>query len=189
MINHIKMCDLFYKFEVDNNLFQWKEDNVFVWELVRFLFFNKIIEELGIYREAHSKQKLKNRIFRFANSFNNIFINNPLFANKCEIVCFGHSRRKLLSDNRYWDIYTDYFIDGLDDTILLEDFYIDQHFKPAKTKKIFYLDLYRLLWFSRSKIKKDKLCYDVGEICRISNEFNKAFNVKINLLLIFNLKI
>lgn len=200
-VNRMKikeLCKKFFEFEEENSLFDWRIQDVHIWELIRFEVFASIVQELGLYGQAHTlaSRTLKDKIKIFSSSMNNFIFKNPFLAPKNKIVFIGHPRRKLLNDNKYWDIYSDFFVDELqEDAVLFEPYYLDSHLKPAKTEDIYYLDFlslcaycYRILIRQkRNTFKGKKFAHILGDkVClffgihiekKIKKIIKSSFNV------------
>jgi hypothetical protein len=54
---YIDICEIFFTMENELNLFSWKTDNIYVWELIRFNIFYLIIQKRGLYGQAHTTIK------------------------------------------------------------------------------------------------------------------------------------
>ena len=83
-----------------------------------------------------------------ASVLNAVFIRNTFLAPRCDILFFGHPRRKKMADGLWWDIYSDPVIDYLEsrfDCLLVEKPYLRKHLQPPKTQNCRYLDFYFLL--------------------------------------------
>lgn len=134
---------IFLDMETELNLFEKKIDGIEFWALIRMDIFQEILEKRGLYGQGHLAFK-KNpmtlyRIFRM--TMCNFLIKNPFFSQQAEILFFGHPRRKLLNDEKWWDIYCDPIIEATKKKyIYLEIPYIDKHFFPPKTQVIKYFD-------------------------------------------------
>jgi len=165
-------CESFFQLEQDLDLFEWEVDGIRVWELIRFQVFNAIMQELGFYGQAHTipDRSIKAKIIQFLGSLKNYFLKNPFLIKKGSIIISGHPRRKLFSDNLYWDIYSDYFANLLKDGVVLEPYYGNGHLTPAKSDHLYYNDFIATLsYFCRSLRVLSK---NNGEICESENIYS-----------------
>lgn len=186
---YIETCEKFFKLEKDLNLFGWKIDGVYIWELLRFSVFNQIMQAKGLYGQAHSqiKPSLSIKCKTFLSSLYNYIFKNPFFISKGTIVFLGHPRRKLFADGTYWDIYCDPIIENIEgEFCILESYYLNGHLKPAKTKNLYYADFLTLIDFTTSRIVRliKKIRWPV--IQKVTNWFMKS---NLNLTYISPLKI
>ena len=165
--NYTEICNKFFKLEKDLNLFDWKIDNVYVWDLIRFNIFNQIMQAKNIYGQAHTQIEASflNRVKKFISSLSNYVCNNPFFIPKDKIIFFGHPRRKFFPDGKYWDIYCDPIIEQTKGSYcILEDYYLNGHLKPVKTKDIYYADFLGAIGFLLNRflniLNKDTIISD-----------------------------
>ena len=149
----------FFKIEKELNLFDQKINNVHFWEYIRFDIHKNILKKLKLIGDTNNKNNKIKRyislsIFIF-NSFRYFLFKNPSFQEQTKIIFLNQPRRKLMKDGNYWDIFCDPLIEKMeDDYICIEYPYFQKHFKPAKTKKIKYLEA---ISFLPSVLKKIKL--------------------------------
>lgn len=186
-INHIEACKKFFQLEKELNLFEWNINGVAIWEMIRFQIFSLLMQNLQIYGQAHTQPEstLQSKIKKIFTSLTHCFFKNPYFASQKKFLFVGHSRRKLQSDNLYWDIYCDYLIDLLgNDCLLIEPYYLNAHLMPAKTANLYYFDVFFLLNLINRKInkKKKKLNYINIQILQdLENKIYEKFHVRFNL--------
>jgi hypothetical protein len=183
---YIETCEKFFKLEKDLNLFGWKIDGVYIWELIRFPVFNLIMQAEGMYGQAHTqiKPSLSNKCKTFLSSLYNYIFKNPFFIPKGTILFLGHPRRKLFADGTYWDIYCDPIIENIEGKFcILESYYLNGHLKPAKTKNLYYADFLTLIDFTVSRIvrllKKNKMACDTKSN-ELIHEIKSRFDVHIS---------
>lgn len=133
----------FLQIEDELDLFSQKIDNVYFWERIRFKIFSEILQASG-FGQAHLKleKNVRNKIWSSYLLVKNLIIRNPFLATQSDFIFFGHPRRKLLEDGKWWDIYCDPIIEYLNHSYLfLEKPYLNTHFTPSKTSNLRYLDL------------------------------------------------
>lgn len=127
--------------ESELDLFSKTIQGIHFWERVRFTIFQEILKEKGIFGQAHLKSN-KSILLKFVFlSIKNILFKNPYLSNRVDLLFVGASRRKLLSDGLYWDIYCDEIIKEIKKSYLYLEFpYVSSHFPNPKTKKLVYYD-------------------------------------------------
>lgn len=182
-ITHKELIEQFICFEKSNDLLNWKIKDIPVWEFIRFSVFTQI-------KEHHSSNNINIKKVNFKNSFKviyefiiNLFFINPFFIYKQKkVLILNHPRRKINKDY-FIDIYTDPWL-----SVLNGDYYVFEnllnlnfaHYKPIKTKNVFYLDiiqlpslLIRLLPYN-IKLSDNELLI----INEIENKINEKWNIK-----------
>lgn len=135
------LVEKFLKFELENNLFDFKPNSVPLWELLRFKVFDLIKDELCYKNVNIDGRKTFNRLSCFNAFLKNYYFKNPYrHQKKVDFLFFNHPRRKK-NGKAYNDIYTDVLLqDFEDDYLVLEGFFDMGHMKPATTKSLYYLD-------------------------------------------------
>lgn len=179
----------FFDMEKDLGLFQKKIGDVHFWELVRFHVFSQITKDSGLHGQAHTLKEtnLKNIYNYITRAVKNLFLKNPFLAPRCDILFFGHSRRRLMADGLWWDIYCDPVIEHLKDVydcLLLENRHENTHFSPAKTAYIRYLDIAHVLgpFFRRTNLIGLSLTKNEEKLLdEIERQIHERFNVSITL--------
>lgn len=127
-----------------------------IWELVRFTMFRAVTTpERGHTRAAGLVSFCRRNILLS-------LLHRPKY------LFFAHPRRRLESDGRFWDTYTDPVIQeiGEEKTITIERSWHGKHFRPPKTRRVYHLDslesvarivsktgLFRLTSEQRSKLR------------------------------------
>lgn len=186
-MKYTEVWENFIQMEKELDLFSRKIDGIYIWELIRDQVFTLLMQKKAwIYRQAHTQidSNLMEKIKIVFSSSKHYIFNNPFFAPQKKFVFAGHQRRKLLDDNLYWDIYCDFFLDSLnDDYVYLEEYYLNSHLKPAKTKNIFYCDFLLLLTSLKKRILfEQKSAKAVNEFAnQINDTLNKIFCVQLDL--------
>jgi hypothetical protein len=183
-----EVTEKFWELEEELDLFNLEIDGVYIWERIRFGLHKKIEEKLGFYGQAHTVWKdtpLRKiiRLFRFI--FYSVF-KSPVFSSPKEVVFLGNGRRKLLEDNKWWDIRSDPVIDLLGDEYLLLEFpYLANHLRPAKTQNIKYLDYLSLVANLRRKLGFARVDFSSDEIDflkEVNERFFWEFRVEMNIV-------
>ena len=182
----------FIEFEEKNKLFMHKIDNAFIWELIRFRIFKALMEDklhhsnvISSDTSSVSTQHYFQRLWKYTKSIFQIR-RNPFFTNKKDIVILNSPRRKLKENGKWWDIYTDYFIEEMRfSSVSIEEDYLSKHFKPAQTKNLkyfsfldFVLFLKRIFRLNRTYFseKDEKLLNDLRK--QLGEKFSLKFPVK-----------
>jgi len=137
-----EITERFFQMEDKLDLFDQQIGGVYFWERVRFGVHRKTLEETAIIHHPHSSRTRWDYIRIALRSLANFAYRNPYCAQPSEILFFGHQRRKLEDDGKWWDIYCDPVIDVLDQSyVYIEQPYLGTHLRPAKTEYLRYLDM------------------------------------------------
>lgn len=186
--NKKSFYDKFNEFENSLLIFEDKE-MVEYWYAVRYSIYNTILSKLKINDKAHTSPININELKHFnllkfiGKMLKQSFERNPFFSNKeTNYLILGHPRRKLEKDGFYWDIYSDPIIDNFighkERFLVLEHAQRWSHYKPPKTKNLYYLDSILLNSYIRKNVKKfsiDSIVFTYGK--NIENEISREFNV------------
>jgi hypothetical protein len=181
------IVETIFQMEEEMDLFNQKIDGVYFWELIRFNVVSQIAQQSGVYGQAHTKPKRNSKLAAniTVNAVKNIFIKNPFFAQKSDILFIGHPRRKLMEDGLWWDIYCDPVMEYLGQNykcLLLENPYLNSHLTPAKTSHIKYFDLVHFLGIVSRELKL--VCSSISEF-----EHSMLKVVQMNIMNTFNVSI
>ncbi|MFW9998087.1 MAG: hypothetical protein ACFFD4_38950 [Candidatus Odinarchaeota archaeon] len=107
-------------------------------------------------------------------------LKNPYFSRQKDVLFFGHQRRKLLEDGKWWDIYCDPIIENLDRSyVLVETYHLYRHLTPPKTPNIKYLDFIVFLSYIRRKLRLVRISLTNDEkklVKSINDEIYSTFN-------------
>lgn len=177
--NHI--LDRFIEFEKKNELFNWRIDNIPIWELIRWKIYSKLDPA---YTDKWGKPE-KNIFARFKFFLFSFFFKNPYkIKDKKDIVFINHPRRKYDSQSGFYDdIYTDPFLKYIPSSlsyIVLESVFQWTHFSPSRTKNLYYLDRITVLNSFFKKIIKYKLsANDYRQLEDIQQKLNNEFGVTV----------
>ncbi|MCG3224830.1 MAG: hypothetical protein H7647_10210, partial [Candidatus Heimdallarchaeota archaeon] len=115
----------FILFEEKNDIFDKQIQGVFFWERIRFNIFLKLFttkinqiehgnKEVFPDIKSEKRRRLRKIMLLLRSIFN--LKTNPLLSKKKDILILGSQRRKLKENMKWWDIYTDYFINELEYT-------------------------------------------------------------------------
>jgi hypothetical protein len=134
--------ELFFEIEKNNNVFEIKVNDIYIWERIRFELYKHLEQETGAGKRAkNTERNLKNKFKGVFKYLRNTFKKNPFLSKEKDVLVIGHPRRKNHSGT-WWDIYCDPIYEKLDlDHLHLETPYAMEHKSPALTKNIKYLDL------------------------------------------------
>lgn len=185
MIKKINFTSMILEMENSLKLYQWTIDEVFIWELIRVEIYLKIQENknsqsFGIVNSVGIIKKIKISAERLMCDF---FIVNPFFNLKRKsIFVIRSSRRYLLNNDEYGDIYTHFIAEKLNkDKKQIEVFETNFQFKNKNTQ-VKNLDLIIIFGTILSKfISKKIVAKDEDIINKIERYIFKMFQVHINL--------
>lgn len=161
-------------------------DGVPVWERIRFSVLRQIKRQNGIGQAHTGVERNVVDYIRGAGLFlRNIVIKNPFMGKKSDVLYVGHPRRKSLEDGYWWDIYCDLIHAKCDhDYLHLEKPYMLEHYRPARTGNLRYLDLIkyggnlqRVLGISEPNLSNEdvELLQDVSTT--IESEFDASIDI------------
>lgn len=184
----------FTQFEERLSLFDLEVNEVLFWERIRFhvfknIFTTKLMQEDNEEIVSHQfpKKKIRNYALKADYLFQSIFQlkRNPLLSKKSDILILSSSRRKKLSDGKWWDVFTDYLVDELEySSVSLEGPFGFQYLKPVKTRNLLYFAFIDLLVFMKRiwSVGKVKLSLEEKKLLdKITEEISLLFKVRINI--------
>ena len=178
----------FFRIETDLKLLDVEEDDVLLWESVRYPLFQRIIVEMGLQDPVWGLGRkglpwvLKTLRFFLIS----LFYRNPLFAPKGALVIIGHPRRKF-ENGRFVDIYTEPLIDLIgaeQDCVLLEPSSAEfLHRSPVGSVEVRYLDVVERLVNVAQRLIPVRLSPKTQERYQSAEvAFNREFGITISLL-------
>lgn len=177
----------FLKIEDELDLFDQKINDVYFWERMRIRVYTYVLEECSTIGQAHSSVKTTyaNRIKKAIRLIKDFLSPSSHFIPHKEIIFWGSHRRKIQTDEKWWDIYCDPIIENLDRSYLyIESYYLEDHLVPSKTENIHYLDFLYNLASIRCKLGMVKVSFTREEktiLKDIMHEIYRKFGVRITL--------
>ena len=146
-VTHKSLFEDFIVFEKENNLLKLKIKDIPVWEFIRVGIFTQIKEQ-QINKNTNIHEIKFKKSFRVIYEFMiNILFHNPfLLTKQRQYLILNHPRRKI-EKGFYIDIYTDPWLSILNDNYYVFEGFVNinfAHYKPAKTKNLYYLDALQL---------------------------------------------
>lgn len=180
------MIEKFLEFEKENKLLEKEYENIYYWCLIRFNLYQEMLEKKSDYGKSHTSTqdlgwqiKLKNN----TNKIFNLIRKNPLLKiEPADILVLNHSR-KVKVNNTYHCLYTDNLIEKLDKSVvILEEPYLDKHFKTPNSDITYFTDYITLLSKLRARTTKqnDDLILIKNNMEGIIKNINHEFNVDLN---------
>lgn len=150
-----KTVQNFIDIEEKYDLFNLKEKDVYIWKIIRFYVFEKIILKVQGIQSIHLRNEKKNF---FSMIFSSIF-KNPFLKRKKELIVFDHPR-KIKFNNQEIDPYTHYFLQGLskEKYELIERRYVGSYNQSLNSTNSTY-DVFSLL----NKINKKFINVELSE--------------------------
>ncbi len=175
----------FLEFEDEFDLFHKRVSGIPFWERVRTrVYFQLYFKSLGNSGAITPSYALSDRIRFYLSSISNI-ARNPFFTRKTDLVIVSHPRRLLGDDKRWWDIYTDTFINNLDiPHVTIEESYYLKHRKPAKTTSLRYFDFVDTVARVKSFLKLTRFHLTNNEhemLLRLREVIFDRFGIDVNL--------
>jgi len=175
----------FLSFEKDLGLFNLTIATVDFWERLRFPLFDTIIRQshASINSQSHRARE-RSKLKRFISSIFKLS-KNALLSPRSQVLFICTSRRILEKDGLWWDIYTDPFIVNLNTPPLaLEKHYENNHYVPAKTPGLRYLDIIEFLAFLKKTMRIAKVSFTKNEsslLLKIRREILRRFGVELDV--------
>lgn len=182
------ITDALLTLEAKSGFFEIEINGIPVWERIRFHVHRELLKALGVAGQAHSSAEFESIFERYWIPLRSLCESagrrNPLLAPEHDVLVWGHSRRNMLDDGLWWDLYFDPIYDHLDlDYLHLESQHLRSHRRPAKTENLRYLDfieytakLSREIGLGSNPPSDDEL----EELRRIRDEIHEEFGVDIN---------
>jgi len=139
--NGLTKWERFEQLEREYSLFNIEINNTHIWERLRYTVFQQIT---GSPESTNADDSIINKeLIRGLRLWvQNILYKNPYLSSSKEFIFVGTPRRKRLEDGFWWDIYCDPVQDRCPfDSVQFEAPFQFQHFTPAKTQQLRYLDL------------------------------------------------
>ena len=204
----MELIDKFIKFEYEEDLFNKGIQGVKFWHYIRFSIYEEILKQKNYLGQAHSglnDKKFITKVWYKLKQIPNFILKNPLYGLKQRNILVLNCARRIRNGRDYNDIYTDDILKNVNRTYyVLEEPYLEKHFKPIRTENIRYLDYIHFIvsvkikFFKFINTKYGNLCEtDINELYLLLNNINNIFNVNIdnnrvfkeikNLILVYKL--
>jgi len=189
-MNIESIIEKIFQMEEELDLFNKKIDGVFFWEAIRFTVVNLLAQKIDpSYGKRHTvfSDIRAGKALPGLNALKKIFYKNPLLVSKSDFLFIGASRRTLMEDRLWWDIYCDPVIDNLkskNKCILYEMPILGTHLAPPKTKNIRYLDFVSFVSNRLIRSKLIRIKFSNGDklsIDQIEKQIKERFGADINL--------
>ena len=179
------LCHFFWQLEEKYDLLQLELGGVKAWQYKRMAIYYEIAKQAGVIQAPHTQMKGKDHLKSFWGYFRSLFIGNPLFVPKADVLVFPHERTKSF-EGKSIDIYT-YFLTSELRTesckvLEIKRPYLVKH-TSERNKDTFYLDGILLLSNIFKKLLPLKVTNEQKEkIENVENEVFSALGVRINLV-------
>ena len=142
----------FVSFEQEHGLFELYADGVPIWGRIRNVVGSRLQQRRqydDTERSPDTSAFDPNQLLRDAKNTAGRLLGKveavrpaPLWADEAEYLFWGRSRRSLGPDGLWWDIYCDILHERLEyDYVHVERPKGVRHLRPAKTERLYYLDL------------------------------------------------
>src|SRR5688572_4917446 len=135
---YVEALTEFLRLEETNRFFDAMCGRVAFWDLVRPSVFEKLHLRVSSTGQAATPPAREGRdLRRLLNAL--APRHNPWLMPRREVLFWGHSRRQLLDDGRYWDLYIDPLLDGASTSFnYVEEPFRTLHLKPTRTEQVRY---------------------------------------------------
>lgn len=183
------IIDKFIEFEKKKELFNIEINDFYYWHYMRKAVYDEILNKKMSIGKSHVSHSSKSYLFRFLLKLKQIpnwIKKNPTnFLRNKSILVFNHSRRVKNGDH-FECVYTDSLLHSIESSYyVLEHPHLEEHFKPAATDNLRYLDFINFKVALRAGIIKTfkKNIIDRNELLKflsILESVEKEFNVVLN---------
>ena len=182
------------------NLYSIRVRDIYVWERVRNAIRKRIRDvrisdssaQVNNEESQHSFRKKANLIKYggdlSVNILKNLVNKNPYLAGESEYLFFGFSRRKLESDDLWWDVYVDPFVSEYSNrSVVIENPREGTHKSPPKTDPLRYTDLIENVADIHNGYRKfirEKRVFASDEekkLRQLERQINDYFDIEINV--------
>ncbi|MHA2142697.1 MAG: hypothetical protein ACXADC_17285 [Candidatus Thorarchaeota archaeon] len=175
----------FLTFEDELGLFSKRVAGVLFWERLRTrIYFQIYFRVLASQKQLIPSFSLFLRFRFYFFAFFNL-LRNTFLTRKKDVLIVGHQRRLLFDDERWWDIYTDPFIDRLDlSYVAMEESYELRHRTPARTFGLRYFDFLDFVARLRSFLGLSKIQLNDDEqqyLGKLQQEITDRFGISLNV--------
>jgi len=176
----------FLQFEEEFDLFNKRVAGLLFWERIRTriyfqLYFKRLEAKTDLIPTYSKPHRLK---FYLSSLFN--LVRNTFLTSRKDLLVVGHPRRLLGADKRWWDIYTDTFLDHLDMTyVAIEENHNTEHRSPARTSYLHYFDFLDVIALLRSFLGFTKISLTSNErsmLLELQEVLFDRFEISINLV-------
>ena len=147
--------------EVKYDLYNKEIDGFHLWVYERAEFIWEIERKKYALNTGHSmpKESVLERLWRIAGMFGNAFFHSWTSGRHVNVLFLCHERRVLI-DGQYECIYTDQIAECLSDSISLERPHHGRHYRPPRTRHLYYTDRVELkktlFYLVEMKLRLDK---------------------------------
>lgn len=174
----------FTNIENEYDLFGVKIKDINIWDKIRYNVYRDIRKQmLNEDAQASTNKSIYNNVKAACKFLYNTFNKNPFSCKKSEYFVVGHSRRKKLSNGKWWDIY----FDPIDNKCKIDYSYFEyphllEHKNRTETKHVKYLDIDNII-SNIPYVDKIicKLKYNTEKVKYIDEVFERNFSEKINI--------
>jgi hypothetical protein len=166
------------------NLLDFEINGVKIWQYQRQRIFLDIAKQLGLFEKAHTKKiKFANLLVAAPSLLYYSIFSNPIIGNYQKETLVFSSGRKIKEENKFIDIYTEYFVRQLkkESFEIIEELYLNKHFtSDRKNRK--HQDFQQIRTFLKSKLSSFALNELEEEyISKIEIEIFNFLGIKLNL--------
>ncbi|MFC4386544.1 hypothetical protein ACFOZ1_01845 [Gracilibacillus marinus] len=181
-LNYEELVDRFYTFEKKYNLQQLKDQEVYIWNIIRFYVFLELVSKKQKIQTVHLQTPKTQKLSRIIKTFWNAIFKNPLLKKQRDNIIIDHPRKVLFKDMEI-DPYTHFFFKDMkkEKYLLLERKYVGKYNKSSISTNT-TMDFFSVTNSVVKKFKKIELSQDIQLILeKIERDFESVFNEKINI--------
>ena len=178
----------FIEVEKKYNLLEKSINGFHFWTYLRVeIEGNYVLKTENLYSNyGHPKLNLASEVKMRMEQIKNIISKGRIPKGPCDLLVLNHPR-KVLVDGVYECIYTEDIVRNINNSVVLEEPYLNRHFQPTATKRLMYTDIvyfYSFIYssfqkfFSPHKYRRIKEVM-LNEIRKPIEELNKVYGVTI----------
>jgi len=184
-INFKELAEAFIRLEEELELHSLRIDGYPAWEGCRVTTFHQLLHRLGVTGQMHPDVAGIKRKSWTGRKLERLTLLTQDFwrAGSADAVFLCHGRRKLQTDGRWKDVYSDDFAAVFGgNSVSLECSYPGGHRRPAHTNRLYYLDNMEWLVSVCRRFRQYTLhAEDKARLAEIEARFNARFGIETNM--------
>lgn len=170
--------------ELENkyDLFSLKQENVYIWKLIRMPLLNEIVLKNNNLLSVHGVDKMKDKSLGLKNLIKYSLFNNPFYIKRDTTNIIFENARKIEFEGESIDPYSHFFVKDIDNYHMIEEIH------RLKRNKSFYSPsstshLFQLWYLFKNKISKKKnlSLENIHILLEIEKEIEVSLDIKISV--------